>query len=148
MKLFGGFIVVVLMFAFMPSMMNFSHQGLVESVDQPFNDVVTAMAVTDATVTLSQSPFYTNSVKHITVASDNDADAPSATVLVSSNKHLTVSGLAADDTRVLTVTFEIDRWDDNPIMGLIIQYLPMIVIFALIAVVGKVAWDKYQKGSE
>lgn len=71
-----------------------------------FESTVTAVGVTNATVTLTD-PIYDDNRNFATVTSSNTTDVPVISAYNSTSQNLTVIGLVEDATRTLTVEYSV-----------------------------------------
>ena len=100
--------------------------------EEPHN-ITTAAAVTSANVTLVQDLMDDNTV-WVTLESDNALDAP-IPYSYSSNV-LLITGLAADDTRAMTITYKIDNLSDYLAAGIASKILPVLLILGILGLIG------------
>ncbi len=97
-------------------------------------DVITAPAATTADVVFVES-LYDSATSRVSISSNVTADAPIAASYVTATKTLTVSGLEADNTHRLTVTYEIDGLDLYPGAGVGAKVWPLFIILGVIGII-------------
>ena len=101
-------------------------------VTEPHNVALVGADNTTATLVLANDVMDANKV-NVTVFSPNLNDAPVAFDYVSATRRLTVSGLAPDTTRQISIVYKVSRLDS--IVDLMARFFPAFFILALIAIV-------------
>ncbi len=101
--------------------------------------VATGVGVTEADVVLSQELFGGRTY-NAAIASDNVSDLPIPDSYVEATQTLTVTGLNADDTRTLTITYKIDALEYDIGVGIATRVFP---IFLVLGVIGLIAGAMY-----
>ncbi len=96
--------------------------------------IITTAATDEADVTLSQA-LFSSATANVLLTSNNTADAPIPHSYVAATKVLTVSGLAENDTRNLSVVYRIDALDDYFGVGIAILILPALLILGIIGLI-------------
>ena len=129
----SGVIVLVVTLILIPVVIDSTHDFQTSPAVYA-TSVTTAKRGTTATVTLDAGHYYSDECREITVTSDNSSDSPACSSYVGGTRVLTVEGLAAYDSRTLTVSYITDALGDfagaNALAGLI----PLLVVVG--AVVG------------
>lgn len=95
----------------------------------------TAPGVTTADVVLTQD-LFNNATANVTISSNNVLDAPLPFAFVSATDTLTVSGLAADDSRTLTLVYKISALDDYFGSEIVSRIWPTFYILCILALAG------------
>lgn len=96
--------------------------------------VATGVGEVAADVVLTEELFNNSTVHVISIVSDNVADTPVAGTYTSATQTLNVTGLAADDTRELTIIHNIDALSDYTGMGTMVSITPLLVWITIIAI--------------
>lgn len=101
--LLGALLLIILS----PFVISSAHDARVTTFEQSYSEVSTPAAVTSANITLSYD-LYADAVANVVSSTSNiTGDTPSASAYVSVSRQLTVSGLASNTSRTLTVDYEI-----------------------------------------
>jgi hypothetical protein len=95
---------------------------------------VTAPGVTDVDIVLSQDLFGSRTA-NVTITSDNALDAPVPFAYTPATNTLNITGLAANDTRTLAVTYKIDNLTDFWGAGTAVKTWPMLLIVAVFGLI-------------
>ena len=132
-----GIIMVALMFVIFPIVMDSAHTLQTESYNHTEATVETGVGELTADVVLDE-PLWSDSTVYITsVTSDNVADTPVKGVYTAGTKSLNVTGLAASESRALTIIYETDGLGDYTGMGALVAVAPLLLFLGVIgAVVG------------
>ena len=101
-------------------------------VTEPHNVNLTGSDNTTATILLANEVMDDNKV-NISIYSPNVNDAPVVYDYVSATRRLTVTGLAPDTTRQLSVVYKVSRLDN--IVDLMARFFPAFFVLGLIAIV-------------
>ena len=96
--------------------------------------ITTAAEVTTSDITLSQE-LFSGETYNAVVTSNITADAPIPSSYVSSTQVLTVTGLEADNSRTLTITYEIDALNDYIGAGLGATIWPIMLVLGVIGII-------------
>lgn len=132
-----GIIMVAVMFVVFPIVMDTSHTLQTDVEVQTEAAVVTGAGVTVADVVLDEALWDDDNSYVTSVTSDNVADTPVAGAYTAGTQTLNVTGLAAADTRALTLTYEYDGLTDYTGMGAMVAVAPLLLFLGVIgAVVG------------
>ena len=116
---------------------------LADQVD-PFV-VTTGAAANTTSVTLSQD-LYGDETRNASVSSNVTGDAPVASSYVSSTNVLTISGLLADTSHYLTVTYKIDRLGDYFGAGAGARVVPVLLVLGVLCIVGGAGYQAFRRG--
>ena len=131
-----GIIMVAVMFILFPIVMDSSHELQTDSYTQSYNSTTGVGELTDDVV-LTEALWSDSNTYVTSVASDNVADTPVAGTYVAGTQTLTVTGLVASDSRVLTLVYEYDGLTDYTGMGAIVAVAPLLLFLGVIgAVIG------------
>lgn len=139
-SLIAAGIIILLLY---PMILAIDQFRLKDQID-PFN-VTTAAAVTSANVTLSQD-LYNDATSGVSIESDLDTDAPVASTYTAATNYLLVTGLTADDSRQLTITYDIDRLSDYYGAQAGARVLPILIILGVICIVAGASYQTFRRG--
>lgn len=139
--LIGAVIVILLMAAVMVSVTDFRTDSFQDTFD-----VTTGGGETTAPVVLSQDLFNDATYNVSAISSNLTADTPAAASYVTATNTLTVSGLDADLTRRLTVTYRIDGLEDYIGAGVAAGLWPLLIILGVIAIVAGAMYNAFKSG--
>lgn len=114
-----------------PSLIDSTDSIQYDSITQAANSA-TGVGETTEDVVLTDPLFEDNTANVTTITSDNGADSPVASSYTSSTDTLTVGGLAASATRVLSITFEADQLSGYTGLSDMVGIGPFIIFAALI----------------
>lgn len=131
-----GFAMVLVVFGFLlfPSLTDSVHDAQTQSYTDTFTSVATAAGVTNASVTLAQT-LYNAAIDEVTsITSDNTNDLPSADSFTASTDALKIKSLAANDSRNLTVIYNISDTDDYTGTSSFLNLTPLLVLLGVLAV--------------
>lgn len=138
-------IMIIIAMQFMPDMTSATHEVITDSQIDTGN-VTTGVGVTTGDVTLTQS-LYNDATGYITsVTSDHGADNPVASAYTTATQALTISGLAASQTRDLTVVYDYDATGDYTGLRAAGRMVPTLIILALICVPAAIIWRLFSSG--
>jgi len=127
-----GIIMVAVMFVLFPIVMDSSHELQTDVYTQVEAAVVTGVGEVAADVVLDEA-LWDDSTTHVTsVASDNVADTPAVGTYTAGTQTLNVTGLAASDTRTLTVIYEYDALTDYTGMGQMVAVAPLLLFMGVL----------------
>ncbi len=90
----------------------------------------TAVAVTTDNVTLLAA-LYDDDIGRVSIASDDATDIPIANSYNTTSRALNVTGLTANATRVLEVTYDIDALGGSPAVVTFVSNLPFIWLLVI-----------------
>ena len=128
-----GVIIILLLFGTMIGGINQAQTD--ERVDA-FAAIVTAPDIVIADVVLVADPFNNNILNISSIVSSNALDAPLPDTYVAATNTLTVRGLAADDTRTLTATYDYGALiGQAAAMGSFLDMLPFLIAIAVVLIV-------------
>lgn len=140
-RVFTGFLILV--FTVILMLLPIS-EGVYNFRTNPRTDsftVTTAAGVTSANVVLIKN-IYDDDTGTIVFASDDADDSPLFTSYNGTTRQVVFSGMAANTTRGLDITYDVDAWAAVPAMGtvsdVIMPWLLFIFIFVLFPVAGVV----------
>jgi len=101
-----------------------------ESYSEPFS-VATGVGVTNTTQTLTYDHYYTD-LTGLTASSDNVSDTPVVMAYNEDTKLTTVAGLAASDSRILTINYVREARQQFTGFSAFLRILPFIMIAGLL----------------
>jgi hypothetical protein len=101
-----------------------------EDYSQPFT-VATGANVTSANETLSYAHYYED-LTDLTADSDNGADTPVVLAYDEDDYIVTVGGLAASDSRILTIAYVRESRQQFTGFSAFIRLLPFITVIGLV----------------
>jgi hypothetical protein len=107
--------------------------------------ITTGGGVTTATITLAADVMDDENT-NISVTSTNALDAPVPFAYTSTTRQLTVNGLAASDTRTLTITYPVLRLD--AFSDTAARFFPAYLILALLCCIGGAAYAAFRRGED
>ncbi len=132
-----GIIMVAVLFVLFPIVMDSSHTLQTDVEVETEAAVVTGAGVTEADVVLTHALWDASNTSVTSITSDEVTDVPVAGTYVDATKTLTVTGLAAADTRALILTYEYDGLTDYTGMGALVAVAPLLLFLGVIgAVIG------------
>lgn len=137
--LLGAVVIILMMAAVLTAVDNFRMTEYEES------HIVTTANVTTAPVTLSQE-LFSDETYNAGVTSNVTADAPIPSSYVSSTQVLTVSGLAVSETRLLTITYQIDALEDYFGASLGARVWPLMLVLGVIGVIVGAVYNATRHG--
>lgn len=108
-------------------------------------NVATGAGENTTSVTLSQE-LYGDETRNAIVTSNVTADAPIASSYTSSSRALLVTGLAASESRRLTVDYQIDALEDYWGAGLGSRVWPLFLILGVLGIVAGAVYNATRKG--
>lgn len=138
--LIGAVLLVLLMPAAITSIDDFRQSDYENQFD-----VTTGVGETSASVNLSQELFGDETANAV-VTSNITSDAPIASSYVGSTQTLTITGLAASETRRLTVDFKIDALTDYFGAATGAQVWPLMLILGVLGVVAAAIYSAVRRG--
>lgn len=127
-----GIIMVAVMFVLFPIVMDSSHELQTDVYTQTEAAVVTGVGEVAADVVLDEALWDDSNTHVLSVASDNVADTPVAGVYTAGTQTLNVTGLAASDTRTLTIVYEHDALTDYTGMGQMVAVAPLLLFMGVL----------------
>ncbi len=135
-----GIIMVSVMFVLFPIILDSSHELQTDATTETEAAVVTGVGVTNADVVLTNDPWQDDVDYVLTITSDEVTDVPVANTYTTATNTLNITGLAADDSRTLTITYETDALGDYTGMGALVGIAPLLIF---VAVIGAVVFGAY-----
>ena len=142
-KVFGPIIAlfgVILLFNFFPTVTDSTHDLQVDADVQIEAAVTTGAAELTADVVLDEELWKSRTTSVTSITSDNGGDTPVADSYVEATQTLTVSGLVESDTRELTITYEYDALTDYTMMGMLVSWSPVLLLFGILGLVAGSLW--------
>lgn len=128
-----GVIIILVLFGTM--MVGINQAKKDERVDA-FAAVVTGGGVNEADVVLVADIFDNNILSVTSILSDNILDAPLPDTYVAASNTLTVRGLAASQTRGLTVTYDYGALSgDAESTGTFLDMIPIFIAIAAVLII-------------
>ena len=129
-----GIIAIAIAFIIFPIVLDAAGSVLSHSNDvKQTDEVTTAVAVTTADVVLEHELYEADVLNVVSITSTLGTDVPTADSYVEATKTLTVSGLTADTTRNLTITYETESMGVFTGLGSIVKVAPLIIFIGLLA---------------
>jgi len=136
-KLGIGAVVVIIglfvIFQMFPSFMDATHDVITDETSVSGN-VTTGAAETTGTVGLTFGLYQDEITNVVSITSTEGSDTPAASSYAAASDLLTVSGLAANSTRILTVTYDWDATTQFEGFGPITRMAPLLMILAVIGI--------------
>lgn len=117
-----------------------------DTVTDPYSEnfeVDTGVGETTTTETLEYQHYYED-LTDLTVESTNESDTPLVTAYDEDTYGVTVAGLAASDSRILTISYYREGYQQYTGFSTFIRLLPFIVILGLVvaAIWGLFKWNR------
>lgn len=132
-----GIVMVAVLFILFPIVMDSSHTLQTDVEVETEAAVATGVGETSADVVLTHGLWGASNTAVTSITSDEVTDVPVAGTYVDATKTLTVTGLVAEDSRTLTITYEYDGLSDYTGMGAIVAVAPLLLFLGVIgAVIG------------
>lgn len=128
LALFGATLLIVLMAATMTGITNFRATSTSYALASTTGGGVTSQNVTLPLAVLDDTVLHVTSV-----TSNNTADNPSATAYAS--KVVTIGGLAASNSRLLTIAYRAPSLDAYTAVDLAAKWWPLFLVVGIIGVV-------------
>jgi len=138
--LLGAVVIILMMAAVLTAVDNFRMTEYEES-----HVVTTGGAETSKTVTLSQE-LFSDETYNAVVSSNVTADAPIPSSYASATQALTVTGLEASETRLLTITYQIDALEDYFGASLGARVWPLMLVLGVIGVIVGAVYNATRHG--
>jgi hypothetical protein len=104
--------------------------------------VTTAAGVTSANITLSQD-LYNDETRNASITSNLTTDAAIAFSYTSATNVLLVTGLTADASHYLTVTYSIDALGDYYGAGVSARVIPVLMVLGIMCIVGGACYQAF-----
>jgi len=127
-----GIIMVAVMFVLFPIVMDSSHELQTDVFTQAEAAVATGAGEVAADVVLTEALWNDSNTYVTSVTSDNVLDTPVAGVYTAATQTLNVTGLAASDTRTLTIVYEYDALTDYTGMGQMVAVAPLLLFMGVL----------------
>lgn len=132
-----GIVMVAVLFVLFPIVMDSSHTLQTDVEVETEAAVATGVGELTADVVLTYGLWGASNTAVTSITSDEVTDVPVAGTYVDATKTLTVTGLVAEDSRTLTITYEYDGLSDYTGMGAIVAVAPLLLFLGVIgAVIG------------
>lgn len=96
--------------------------------------IIITTASDEADIILSQ-PLFSGATANVVLASNITADAPIPITYVSATKTLTITGLALNTVRNLSVVYKIDALTDYFGAGIAARIWPAVIILGIISLI-------------
>ncbi|AAW39851.1 hypothetical protein [Dehalococcoides mccartyi] len=143
-KIFGvviGIIGIAVVFIIFPMVMDSTHDVQTDRYVETEAAVATGAGETSAGVVLTYELYNNVNTSVISITSDEVTDVPVAGTWTQATKTLTVTGLAAEDSRTLTITYEHDALTGFTGMGAFAGIIPLLILVAIISVLVAGIWS-------
>lgn len=144
MKAATSIIAAGIIILLLPAMILAIDQFRLVDQEDPFNET-TGGAETSVTVTLSQD-LFNDETSNASVSSNVTDDAPIASEYNSTTNVLTITGLEADTSHYLTVTYSIDRLGDYFGAAAGARVVPVLLILGVLCIVGGAGYQVFRRG--
>lgn len=138
--LLGAVVIILMMSAVLTAVDAFRMTEYEES-----HVAATGANVTSYGVTLSQE-LFSDKTYNAVITSNVTADAPIPSSYVSSTQVLTVTGLEASETRLLTITYQIDSLEDYFGASLGARVWPLMLVLGVIGVIVGAVYNATRRG--
>lgn len=137
------FIAVIALFLLLGAFASPINDGIktwrTDDVSENFN-VTTGAGETGDNVTLSYDLYQAATAEVQSITSDNVSDTPVANSYVEATKALEITGLAASDTRVLTVAYYAET--DDRVMRILGPFLAVLIFGGIVSAILYGMWKK------
>jgi len=148
-KSMGGVVgiigVVILMIVF-PIVMSATHDLQIDEQADAFAGVATGAGETDADVVLTVDLYGDDNTNVLSIVSSLETDVPVAGTYTAATNTLNVTGLTAESSRTLTVTYEIDALTSFTGMAALFGITPLHVTVSIQVIVIASTWYSFKKG--
>ena len=138
--LLGAVVIILMMAAVLTAVNDFRMTEYEES-----HVATTGGAETTYDVTLSQE-LFSDETYNAVVTSNVTADAPIPSSYASATQILTVTGLEASETRLLTITYQIDSLEDYFGASLGARVWPLMLVLGVIGVIVGAVYNATRHG--
>ena len=101
-----------------------------DDYSEPFS-VATGVGVTNTTETLSYAHYFED-LTELSASSDNEADTPVVMTYDEDTYDVVVNGLAASDTRILTISYVREAHQQFTGFSSFVRLLPFIAVIGLL----------------
>lgn len=135
MMIVGVILGLIFIGSLMPDAIN---SVITESYSENY-ETVTGVGETSAVETLSYANYFED-LTDMSVTSDNEDDSPAITDYDETDYDTTVSGLNANDSRILTITYAREANQQFTGVSQLLRLLPFLLIIGL---VGVCLWGLY-----
>ena len=135
MKVVIGIIMIAVLMVIFPLVMTATHDLQTDSYTEAEADVTTGVGETTADVVLTNSLWNDASDSVTAITSDDVDDTPVAGTYVAATNTLTVTGLAAETTRDLSIVYEHDALTTFTGMGPLVSITPLLLWISVLGVV-------------
>lgn len=140
----AGVLILLLILAimFLPDLTDATHEMIVEQQTESAV-VATGAGETTGDITLTQ-PLYSSETQYVnTVTSSYGSDTPVASSYDSTSGNLTISGLAASQSRTLTVNYDYDATGEYVGLRSGGKMMPTLILLMAMALVGASIWRMF-----
>lgn len=128
-------VAVAVMLIVFPIILDASEELRAGTETQTFAAAATGADETSATVNLTYDLWRDSSSNVKSITSDNPSDTPVAGTYTAGTKSLTVTGLAANSTRNLTVAYQVGRLGDYTGLDSIVSLAPLLLIIGMLGAI-------------
>ena len=144
-RIAGGFILIILLFAFSTQISNGVANLRTDDVTQSEVAVATGGGVTTKDIVLDRELFGADGSHVTSITSSLPADIPLAGSYVDATDTLTITGLAASETRDLTIIYRSEKNDD--FWSAIGPFMSFLIFGGIIAAIVWGVWQGKHAGS-
>ncbi len=130
-KIFQGFLVLVAVALLWMLPIPQSVYDFRTDIREETTQAVTGLGVTTFSTVLDK-PIYDDDTQTIILLSDNPLDIPVVSTYTAPTRTLLIDGLNADDTRTLTISFDIDSLNAHPAFNTVLNIIPYFWILILV----------------
>jgi len=138
--LLGAVVIILMMAAVLTAVNDFRMTEYEEG-----HAAATGGAETTHDITLSQD-LFSNATYNAVVTSNLTTDAPIPDSYASATNVLTVTGLTANTSRLLTITYQIDALEDYFGAGLGARAWPLLLVLGVIGIIAGAVYSAAKKG--
>ena len=137
-------VAVAISFVVFPIVLDSAGDLRTESQTDEFAAVATGVGETSAGVVLTVDLWQDNAGYVTSVTSDNVADTPVVGTYTSATNTLNVTGLAASDTRTLTVTYKVAALDGYTGLDAMVAVAPLLLFIGILGTIIGSLWSSWK----
>ena len=131
--IFVVLIIIMVVMPFLPGVFDAVHDAKA-GTDVVSANITTAAGSHSSTITLV-NPLYLDSLAYVnTISSNNTGDSPTATAYNTNTQVLTIGGLVANVSHLITVNHEYDQTEEFTGTGQTLAIAPAFILLAIIGI--------------
>lgn len=137
-------VAVAISFVVFPIVLDSAGDLRTDSQTDEFAAVTTGLGETAAGVVLTADLWEDTAAYVTSVTSNNVADTPVAGTYTAATNTLNVTGLAAEDTRTLTVTYQVAALDDYTGLDAMVAVAPLLLFIGILGSIIGGLWSSWK----